>query len=104
MITDALVNFIPVGAPVSITNVAVASSVIDLIGSGVGTTPANIIGNRTLFGSDVGIGGLRPQVEVPVGTAFVAAPASTSRSRQRPITATTHVAGTWTRWWRPVQS
>ncbi len=73
MITDALVNFIPIGSPLSIVagdGVATASSVIDLLGQGVGTAPANIIGNRALFGEDAGIGGKRAQVEVIVSTAF----------------------------------
>jgi hypothetical protein len=70
MITDALVNFIPLGTSLAITTVPVRSSIYDILGSGVGTAPQNIIGNRTLFGSDVGIGGIRPQLEVPVMTAF----------------------------------
>lgn len=70
MITDALVNFIQPNTTVSITASAVRSSIIDLLGSGVGTAPANIIGNRTVFGTDQGIGGVKPQVQVNVGTAF----------------------------------
>ena len=62
MITDALVNFIPIGSSIPILGAAVRSNIYDILGSGVGTPPANIIGNRTLFGSDVGIGGLKPQV------------------------------------------
>jgi hypothetical protein len=71
MITDALVNFIPVGSTLAITNVAVATNAYDILGSGVGTAPANIIGNRSTFGADLGVGGLRPQLEVPVVVAFV---------------------------------
>ena len=70
MITDALVSFIPIGSNVAITNVPVRSNVYDFLGSGVGTAPHNIIGNRTLAGADLGIGGIRPQFEVLVGTAF----------------------------------
>lgn len=80
MITDALVNFIPIGVPLSIVagaGIAVPSAVIDLLGSGVGTAPQNIIGNRTVFGEDVGIGGLRPQMEVLIAQAFATANAAT---------------------------
>lgn len=68
MITDALLNFVQ--TPLSITNAVVRSSIVDILGQGVGTAPQNIIGKRTLFGSDTGIGGLRPQLEVLLGTAF----------------------------------
>lgn len=71
MITDALVNFVPVGGNLAILGAAVRSNVYDIIGSGVGTPPGNIIGNATLFGSDVGIGAIKPQVEAIVGQAFV---------------------------------
>lgn len=77
MITDALVNFVPIGSAVAILGVAVPSNVYDVLGSGVGTAPANIIGNRTLFGSDVGIGGVRPQLQVATGLAFVTAAGAT---------------------------
>lgn len=70
MITDALANFVPIGSALAITNADVRSNIIDILGSGVGTPPANIIGNATLFGADMGIGGVRPQFEVLVGTAF----------------------------------
>lgn len=73
MIIDSLVSFVPYNVPLSLVGgagVAIPSNVIDLLGSGVGTPPQNIIGNRTLFGSDAGIGGIRPQLEVLVTTAF----------------------------------
>lgn len=71
MITDALVNFIPIGTSLAVTTIPVRTSIYDILGSGVGTAPQNIIGTRTLFGSDVGIGGVKPQLECPVMTAFV---------------------------------
>lgn len=80
MITDALVNFIPIGVPLSLVagaGVPVASGVLDLLGQGVGTAPQNIIGNATVFGEDAGIGGLRPQLEVLISTALVTANAAT---------------------------
>lgn len=77
MITDALVNFLPIGANLAITNASVRSNIIDILGQGVGQAPANIIGTRTLFGSDVGIGGVKPQLDVGIGQAFVTANAAT---------------------------
>ncbi len=80
MITDALVNFVAPGAPLSIvgaTGASFASNVIDLVGSGVGTAPHNIIGTRTVFGSDTGLGAIKPQVEAVVGTAFATSNSAT---------------------------
>lgn len=80
MLIDSLVSFTPYNVPLSIVGgagVAIPSQIIDLLGSGVGTAPQNIIGNRTVFGADVGIGGLRPQMEVIVTTAFVTGNAAT---------------------------
>lgn len=76
MITDQSVAFIPNGAPLSCVGGAAqtfASGIVDVLGQGVGTAPANIIGNATLFGSDIGVGGDRPELNVTVGTAFVGA-------------------------------
>lgn len=74
MLIDALVSFVPIQSPLSLVGgagVAIPSAVVDSLGSGVGTAPQNIIGNRTLFGVDLGIGGWRPQIEVLVTTGFV---------------------------------
>ena len=80
MITDALVNFIG-NTPMSIVGgagIAIPSTnVIDLLGQGVGTAPQNIIGNRTVFGEDAGIGGKRAQVEVIMTTGAVTGNAAT---------------------------
>lgn len=74
MITDSLVTFIAPGSPLAITNAAVASSIYDTLGLGVGVTAAQgnvIIGQtRTVFGADMGIGGVKPLIECAVGTAF----------------------------------
>jgi hypothetical protein len=76
MLIDALLSFVPIGAPLSLVsaqNTTVASTnVIDLIGAGVGVAPPSIIGTATLFGTDMGVGGLRPELNISVGTAFVA--------------------------------
>lgn len=77
MIVDALANFLPIGANLAITNASQPSNVYDILGQGVGQAPANIIGTRTLFGSDVGIGGKKPQVDIGVGTGFVTANGAT---------------------------
>ena len=70
MISDALVSFIPIGSAVAVTNVAVRSNIIDQLGTGAGTAPQAIIGQRTLFGMDSGVGVKRPMIRVNIGTAF----------------------------------
>lgn len=78
MLRDALVSF--GGAPYSIVagaGVATPSSILDLLGLGVGVAPVNIIGNATVFGSDPGIGWPRAQGEVIVSTPFTTANAAT---------------------------
>ncbi len=73
MITDSQLAFVPIGVPLSCVaaaGVSVPSNVIDLLGQGVGTAPANIIGTATVFGEDLGIGQIRPLIEAFVGTAF----------------------------------
>lgn len=78
MILDALLNFVPIGTNLSIVGgAAVPSNVIDLLGTGSGTAPRNIIGNATLFGEDSGLGMNKPQVQCAVGTAFVTANGAT---------------------------
>lgn len=83
MRTDALLAFIPIGSPLSLVAAAGAdvraTRIIDLLGLGVGvvapntTTGAPIIGNTTVFGQAdaMGVGGIRPELNVTVGTAFV---------------------------------
>lgn len=73
MISDNLVSFLPPGSNLAITAAAVRSNIFDLLGLGVGVTPAQgnlIIGNRTLFGEDSGLGAIKPQVQCVVGTVF----------------------------------
>lgn len=64
MLLDALTNFLPLGSNLAVTNAAVRSNIYDILGSGVGTAPQNIIGTRTLFGQDDGIGSRKPLVQV----------------------------------------
>lgn len=75
MRSDAMLAFVPIGSPLSLisgANVPVPSpGIIDLMGSGVGTAPPNIIGSATVFGQDPGVGAFRPEINVIVGTALV---------------------------------
>jgi hypothetical protein len=81
MLLDALLNFVQQGAPLSIvgaTGATFPSSVIDILGSGVGTAPQNIIGvQSTLFGSDTGVGREKLEILAIIGTAFTTSNAST---------------------------
>lgn len=79
---DSTLAFVPYGTPLSIvgaTGATFGSLIIDLLGSGVGTAPANIIGNATIFGEDIGVGGGQPdpKFDVVVGTAFVTSGSAT---------------------------
>jgi hypothetical protein len=82
MWTDALLNFIPPGQPLSMVaaaGVSIPSNVIDLFGVGVGNPVPNIIGQATVAGSPdaMGTGMLRPELAVAVGTAFATATGAT---------------------------
>lgn len=99
---DSSLAFVPYGTPLSIvgaTGATFYSNVIDLLGSGVGTAPANIIGNATTFGQDMGVGdGMPvPKLIVSVGTAFVTGGSATLNVQFQgaPDTAVTHVEGTY---------
>lgn len=84
MRSDALLAFVPIGGNLSLVAAAgvdvPSTNVIDLLGLGVGvvapnTTSGNpIIGNTTVFGqADAqGVGGIRPELNVTIGTALVA--------------------------------
>lgn len=80
MILDALVNFVQVGSPLSLVGgagVAIPSNVYDELGLGVGVAPTNIIGTRSTFGADLGIGDHKPQLEVVIGAGAITANAAT---------------------------
>ena len=81
MISDALVSFQPIGTPLSCVGATgatfLSANTVDLLGSGVGTAPSNIIGNATVFGEDVGIGGDQAEINVVVGTAFTTVDSAT---------------------------
>lgn len=75
MRTDALLNFIAPGSPLSMVagaGVNIPSNVLDLLGVGAGVAPPSIIGQTTNFGAPdaMGTGMLRPELVVAVGTTF----------------------------------
>lgn len=99
---DSQWSFIPTSAPLSLVagaGVNIASNVIDLLGQGVGTAPQNIIGNVSLFGTDMGIatGLLTPKLQAVIGTGLVTANSATLNLafQLAPDTANTFQPGTW---------
>lgn len=71
---DSTLSFVAPGSPLSLvgsagTNIP-STNLIDLIGSGSGTVPPNIIGNVTVFGEDTGIGQIRPLIDIAIGTSL----------------------------------
>lgn len=84
MITDALVAFVPIGGNLSLVGgagIAIPSTYIyDLLGQGVGTAPQNIIGTRTVFGTDMGVGGKRPELNITIGTALAGTAGTTLKA------------------------
>lgn len=72
MILDATLSFVPVGGNLSLVGAPdtdiPSTNTIDLLGEGVGTPSSNIIGNRSTFGEDSGLGAVKPQVQVIIGT------------------------------------
>lgn len=100
MILDASLSFVPIGAPQSLADVVgdyPSTNLIDLLGQGAGTAPANIIGNATTFGEDAGIGGVRPEINVVVGTSFVSGGGGTLNVKLQAAadTAGTYLPGAW---------
>jgi hypothetical protein len=69
MLTDSKLAFVLPGNPLSfIGGVDVASPlIIDLLGNGVGQPPASIIGNKSVFGVDAGVGDHRPEIDTVIG-------------------------------------
>lgn len=99
MRTDALVSFVPLGSPLSLVagdGVAIASQTIDLYGTGVGTAVTNIIGTRTVFGTDFGIGDDRTLLDVVIGTALTTSNSATLNvAFQGAIDNGSNQPGTW---------
>ena len=87
MFTDALLNFIPPGAPLSLVGaagVAIRSGVIDLFGVGVGQPVPAVIGNVTLAGQAgaMGVGRQRLELFVAITTGLVTGTAATLTNGQ----------------------
>lgn len=101
MRSDALLAFVPIGGNLSLVGgagVAIPSTnVIDMLGSGVGTMPNSIIGNVSLFGTDMGVGLWRPELNVLIGDSLTTANAATLNIQLQaaPDTAVTHLPGAW---------
>lgn len=99
MLIDSLVSFQQ--APLSVVagaGVDIASGIIDLLGLGVGVEPENIIGNRTVFGTDPGIGWPRAQAQIMITTALVTANGATMNFAYQGAVdagAPTYLPGTW---------
>jgi hypothetical protein len=103
MISDALVAFVPIGGNLSLVaggGIAIPSLVLDLLGQGVGQAPFNIIGNAAVFGTDEGVGGRRPELNVAIGTAVTAAAGTTLKVALQAAAdlgaAGNYQPGTWT--------
>lgn len=75
MMLDAQLSFVPPGVTQSLVVGGAATTqlgqVIDILGQGVGTAPANVIGNASVFGEDAGIGIWKVDLQVNIGTAPV---------------------------------
>lgn len=74
MLLDALLTFVPLSGMslVGGAGVTLYSSIIDELGVGVGVAPPGIIGNVSLFGSDIGVGDGYGNLKIRIntGTAF----------------------------------
>lgn len=85
MFVDAGAAFVLPGAPLSLVagaGINIPSAVYDLSGFGVGVTDTNTLGVSntgviTKFGTDFGIGALKPQLVVTIGTALTTANSAT---------------------------
>lgn len=83
MMIDALLSFVPLNGNLSLVaaaGVAIPSpGVIDLLGNGVGVAPTSIFGTPSVFGSPdgMGVGGMRPELNITVGTALATATSAT---------------------------
>ena len=99
MILDSLLSFVAPGTPLSLVGsagVAIPSNVLDLLGVGSGNASSNIIGDASVFGEDTGIGGVKPQVQVNIGTACTTSTSATLNvAFQAAIDDGSNAPGTW---------
>lgn len=97
MRSDALLSFIPIGGNLSVTGSSdvASTNTIDLLGQGVGTAPVNFIGTASLFGTDMGIGGFRPEINIVTGTSAFVGTSLQIKLQGAVDTASTYQPGTW---------
>jgi hypothetical protein len=103
MLLDSSLSFVPLGSPLSLVaaaGVSIPSNVLDILGQGVGQAPANIFGTPTLYGGDVGIGHIRPELMVSIGVACTTSNSATLNAalQAAPDTGVTgnYQPGSWT--------
>lgn len=103
MIFDALVTFVGIGGNLSLVGgagIPIASGIVDLLGNGVGQAPTSIIGNVTVFGTDEGVGGKRPELNITIGAALTGAVGTTLKAALQAAIDTgvggNYQPGTWT--------
>lgn len=83
MMTDALLNFVPINGNFSLVGGAGVNlplpGIIDLLGNGVGVAPTSIWGTTAVFGAPdaLGVGGMRPELNITIGTGLVTANGAT---------------------------
>lgn len=100
MLIDSLVSFVPIGSPINLSGGTAASNVVDLLGLGSGVIPSERIigqnGGTYYFGEDAGIGGIKPQVQVNLGTVAPAGGTSLNIQFQGASDTSNGNPGTWT--------
>ena len=101
MRADALLSFVPIGGNLSLVtggaNAVASTNIIDLLGNGVGTAPTSIIGTATVFGTDMGIPQMRPEINCVTGSANWAGGTSLTVALQGAVDSgtPTYQPGTW---------
>ena len=101
MRSDALLSLVPIGGNLSLVtggaNAVASTNIIDLLGNGVGTAPTSIIGTATVFGTDMGIPSMRPELNIVTGSANWAGGTSLTVSLQGAVDSgtPTYQPGTW---------
>ena len=95
---DASIAFVPLGSPLTILGAAIASpNTVDLLGTGVGTAPVNIIGTPSVYGAAdaMGIGKERVALQIATGAAAFAGGTSLNVALQGAIDNGSYQPGTW---------
>jgi len=105
MRSDATLAFVPIGGPglslVAGAGVAIPSTVLDLLGVGVGVAPPSIIGTQSLlFGTDFGVGRYVPHIAIflsptPIITTATAASLNCQLQMAPDLGTPTYQPGAW---------